>query len=67
MNPEINSCVDCEHKYTYRGPRKGLFTSPKFPEKYPERTTCCYFFHAKDDGRVRIEFDYFDLESSDQE
>lgn len=67
MDPDIDTCTDCEHKYTVRGARKGIFTSPGFPENYPERTTCCYFFHAKDDGRVRIEFDYFDLEASDHE
>lgn len=67
MDPNIDSCEKCEHKYSIRGARKGIFTSPGFPEDYPERTTCCYFFQAKEDGRVRIEFDYFDLEASDHE
>lgn len=67
MDPDIDTCTGCEHKYTVRGGRKGIFTSPSFPENYPERMTCCYFFNAKEDGRVRIEFDYFDLEASDHE
>ncbi|KAH3723723.1 cubilin-like [Dreissena polymorpha] len=61
----VDSCAGCEHKYTFRGSRTGIFTSPGFPDNYPERTTCCYFFHAKDEGRVRIEFDYFELEKSE--
>ena len=55
-------CSACEKKYTFRGSKKGIFTSPDFPNDYPDRTTCCYFFHAADDGRVKIEFDYFELE-----
>ncbi|XP_052811424.1 cubilin-like [Mya arenaria] len=65
IDPEITSCTDCQHKYTYRGTRRGIFTSPGFPDNYPDKTTCCYFFNARDDGRVRIEFDYFDLEKSE--
>ena len=55
-------CSACEKQYTFRGSKKGIFTSPDFPNEYSDRTTCCYFFHAADDGRVKIEFDYFDLE-----
>lgn len=59
---EIDDNSDCVHEFTFRGPQSGIFTSPGFPEDYPERTQCSYFFHAADGGRVKIVFDYFDLE-----
>ena len=63
--PGDTSCRNCQHQYTFRGAARGIFTSPGFPDNYPDKTTCCYFFNARDDGRVRIEFDYFDLEKSE--
>lgn len=64
IDQEAETCKGCERKYTYRSSRTDIFTSPLFPENYPERTMCCYFFQAKDNGRVKIDFDIFNLESS---
>lgn len=66
LDQEPDSCKGCERKYTYRSTRTGIFTSPMFPDDYPDHTMCCYFFQAKDNGRVRIEFDIFSLEGSSE-
>ncbi|KAK3596939.1 hypothetical protein CHS0354_002506 [Potamilus streckersoni] len=53
----------CEQTFSYLKPNADdIFKSPEFPKPYPERTECSYFFQAADEGRVKIDFDIFDLE-----
>ncbi|XP_067676116.1 neuropilin and tolloid-like protein 2 [Haliotis asinina] len=52
----------CEYSFSYKQSQSGKFASPKFPEEYPELIKCKYRFAAAPDGRIQLEFDYFDLE-----
>lgn len=53
--------TDCHEEYS-ASKVKGIFKSPGFPNKYPENTKCSYFFQANKGGRIKINFDLFDLE-----
>lgn len=53
--------IDCHEEYS-ASKVTGIFKSPGFPNKYPENTKCSYFFQAEKDGRIKINFDLFDLE-----
>ncbi|KAK3090468.1 hypothetical protein FSP39_012126 [Pinctada imbricata] len=52
----------CHYNFSYKRKVTGTFSSPEFPNNYPDEVTCTYFFQAPPTGRVRISFDYFDLE-----
>ncbi|XP_050392278.1 membrane frizzled-related protein isoform X2 [Patella vulgata] len=59
---QIVHCSGCDHKFSSKDMKTGTFSSPNFPENYAEMTTCHYFFESVGDGRIEVEFDYFELE-----
>ncbi|KAI5711682.1 hypothetical protein M8J75_002334 [Diaphorina citri] len=44
------------------GHRNGTFTSPNFPGLYPRDTECHYFFYGRNDERIKLVFESFDVE-----
>ncbi|XP_066252606.1 suppressor of lurcher protein 1 isoform X1 [Euwallacea similis] len=42
--------------------KTGYFHSPNFPGFYPRDTECHYFFNGKDNEKVHLHFNYFDVE-----
>ncbi|XP_021357854.1 tolloid-like protein 1 isoform X2 [Mizuhopecten yessoensis] len=57
-----DKAANCDHKFSFKMQQKGTFMSPGFPNKYPQEVECSYFFHATPEGRIKISFDYFNLE-----
>jgi hypothetical protein len=41
--------------------KNGSFTSPDYPEAYPEKMTCNYRFTGSGKERIQISFSDFDL------
>ncbi|ESO87274.1 hypothetical protein LOTGIDRAFT_154773 [Lottia gigantea] len=52
----------CDQKFSSKDMKSGKISSPNFPAPYAELTTCHYFFESIGDGRIEVEFDYFELE-----
>jgi len=42
--------------------KTGRFFSPQYPQHYPPRATCQYFFHARQREKVQLTFDVVELE-----
>lgn len=41
--------------------KKGTFKSPKYPDRYPEKTIILIKFLAQENERVKIKFEDFDV------
>lgn len=55
---------DCHQMFRSRLKKSGTFASPGFPSHYPELVSCRYIFEAVGDERIKIKFDYFELEGN---
>ena len=42
--------------------KTGRFFSPRYPQHYPPRATCQFFFHALPHETVKVTFDIVELE-----
>ncbi|XP_078581492.1 uncharacterized protein LOC144864939 [Branchiostoma floridae x Branchiostoma japonicum] len=51
-------CAGCNHILT---DRTGTFTSPRYPDPYPQNTDCTWTIKAPDDKRIRLAFDLIDI------
>ncbi|CAH1241124.1 MALRD1 [Branchiostoma lanceolatum] len=51
-------CAGCNHILT---DRTGTFTSPRYPDPYPQNTDCTWTIKAPDDRRIRLAFDLIDI------
>ncbi|XP_067002203.2 suppressor of lurcher protein 1-like [Anabrus simplex] len=52
----------CAFVFNSSDERQGSFASPNFPGFYPRDTECHYFFHGKNQEKVHLHFNYFDVE-----
>ncbi|KAI4459491.1 cubilin [Holotrichia oblita] len=52
----------CAFVFTSNKSRSGLFHSPNYPGFYPRDTECHFFFHGNNTEKVRLHFNYFDVE-----
>ncbi|XP_024085218.1 suppressor of lurcher protein 1-like isoform X2 [Cimex lectularius] len=52
----------CAFRYRSTVAQTGHITSPNFPGLYPRDTECHYFFHGSTNQRLRLTFNYFDVE-----
>ncbi|GIY25322.1 suppressor of lurcher protein 1 [Caerostris darwini] len=51
----------CGHEFSSDVSKNGTFTSPNYPEPYPEDVYCVYSFMGRGKERVQIQFTDFDL------
>ncbi|XP_063913005.1 suppressor of lurcher protein 1 isoform X2 [Zophobas morio] len=52
----------CAFVFNSNESRTGFFYSPNYPGLYPRDTECHYFFHGNLKEKVRLHFNYFDVE-----
>lgn len=57
----VSDSFDCDKEITSAVNKSGIFTSPNYPEPYPQGARCIYKFTGKDRERVQITFTDFDL------
>ncbi|GAB1600164.1 tolloid-like protein 1 [Argonauta hians] len=61
INPATS---ECHEMFRSQLKKSGTFTSPGFPSHYPELVSCRYIFEAVGDERIKIKFEYFELEGN---
>ena len=57
--------LECDYIYESKktgGIKRGMFQSPKFPQKYPPNIRCRYQFVARPNEKVVINFEHFNIE-----
>lgn len=54
--------LPCAFVFNSTEATEGIFHSPNFPGFYPRDTECHYFFNGQTGQRVRLNFNYFDVE-----
>ncbi|KAK9739230.1 CUB domain [Popillia japonica] len=52
----------CAFAFTSNKSRSGFFHSPNYPGFYPRDTECHFFFYGNNTQKVRLHFNYFDVE-----
>ncbi|CAH1186141.1 unnamed protein product [Phyllotreta striolata] len=56
------SIYPCAFEFNSNESKEGHFSSPNYPGYYPRDTECHYFFNGNLSEKVRLHFDYFDVE-----
>ncbi|CAH1102418.1 unnamed protein product [Psylliodes chrysocephalus] len=56
------STYPCAFEFNSNESRDGHFSSPNYPGLYPRDTECHYFFNGNMSERIRLHFNYFDVE-----
>ncbi|XP_074657518.1 neuropilin-1-like [Tubulanus polymorphus] len=60
---DIAGCnAKCEYHFSSHTVPGGTFTTPNFPNNYPDRTYCKYIISGTLDERIRLDFVAFELE-----
>ncbi|XP_075212598.1 suppressor of lurcher protein 1-like isoform X2 [Lycorma delicatula] len=54
--------LPCAFVFNSTEANEGIFHSPNFPGFYPRDTECHYFFNGQTGQRVKLNFNYFDVE-----
>lgn len=67
MDGELKNGTVCDYTIdSSRMQRKsGKFFSPQYPSSYPKNTRCRYTFLAQPNQRVKLVFDYVNLQKND--
>jgi len=53
--------ADCQYEFLSSLRKNGTFTSPHYPNPYPESKRCHYIFQGQGKERVQIAFNDLDL------
>ncbi|ELU09629.1 hypothetical protein CAPTEDRAFT_202240 [Capitella teleta] len=59
----IECATTCSHVYVSGKNTNGTFSSPGFPNNYPNNIVCHYVFQGNSDERIRLTFKEFHLEN----
>jgi hypothetical protein len=54
--------MPCRYVFTSTKNTNGTFSSPEYPNKYPDNIRCHYIFQGTSDERIRLTFKDFHLE-----
>ncbi|KAK2141303.1 hypothetical protein LSH36_1123g00051 [Paralvinella palmiformis] len=61
MSSSSMSTADCQYEFLSSLRKNGTFTSPHYPNPYPESKRCHYIFQGQGKERVQIAFNDLDL------